>query len=134
MINALKQAEGRYIFPARRYNPLTVASRTSESLVRGSLSKTSILTASALAIGTNLYDFGKDAKSPEDFANKTLKKQEFLVSTAIDLGISIVVGAAAALLIGGLIVGAAAIGAATAPLCTHGGCYNRDRNYNWILS
>jgi hypothetical protein len=112
-------AQGEFIIEGTRYSPGNLAGLTAQGLLKGAVSKISIITAGLVSVGTNLYDFGKDATSLEDFSDKTLENQEFLVSTGVDFGLSVGTGLAAAAVVGGTIVAAVALGAtaiATAPL------------------
>jgi hypothetical protein len=112
-------AQGEFIIEGTRYSSGNLAGLTAQGLLKGAVSKTSIITAGLVSVGTNLYDFGKDATSLEDFSDKTLENQEFLVSTGVDFGLSVGTGLAAAAVVGGTIVAAVALGAtaiATAPL------------------
>lgn len=73
----------------------------------------SVLTAGATSLLTNMYEYGKDAESWDEFSDQTLEKQEFWTSTAVDTTLSVLIGFAAA----GIVAGVVALwGVATAPL------------------
>ncbi|MCP4140285.1 MAG: hypothetical protein GY755_08355 [Chloroflexi bacterium] len=100
--------------PGGNRHASTIARTVSEGLVRGAISKSSIGFAGLTSIGTNLWDYGKNATSLEDFSDKTFENQEFATSTAVDFSLSMIVGVGSALIIGGLGTAALALGATVA--------------------
>jgi len=113
--NFIEAKEG-FRFPGGSYTPLLIAERTSEGLLHGVVSKSSLVFTGLVAVGVNLWDFGKDAASLEDFSDKTVENQKFRVSTSVDFLLPTAIGLASALTIGGLVVLGATLGLAAAPL------------------
>ena len=92
-------------FVGTRYNPSTVSNITARGLLKGAISKSSLIFAGAVSLGQNLMDFGrgKEFASPE-YWDSTVMNSEFWVSTGVDSVVSIAVGASAAALVGGVLV------------------------------
>ncbi|HLC02081.1 MAG TPA: hypothetical protein VJK02_03525, partial [Anaerolineales bacterium] len=78
-----------------RYLPSTVAETTGSSLLRGPLSKGSLIVSALATIGTNLYDYGLGKHKDEGIGS-----QVFWVSTGVDSGLAVGTGVAAALVVG----------------------------------
>ena len=97
-------ADEGFEFAGTRYNPSTVSNITARGLLRGAISKSSLLFAGLISFGQNLIDFGrgKEFAGPE-FRDATVKNREFWVSTGVDATVSIVVGIGAAALVGGIL-------------------------------
>jgi len=99
-------------FGGTRYNPETVAARTSGGLLRSSISKGSLALAAVTSLASNLWTFGTNPAEGKTFWDRTVKNREFWVSTVVDFAVSVAVGVAAAAVVAGMI----ALFAITAPL------------------
>jgi hypothetical protein len=106
-------------FGGTRYNPETVAARTSGGLLRSAFSKGSLALAGVTSLASNAWTFGTNPAEGQTFWDRTVKNREFWVSTVVDFAVSVAVGVAAAAIVAGAIAGLVALGvttAATTPL------------------
>jgi hypothetical protein len=74
-------------FGGTRYNPETVAARTSGGLLRSSISKGSLALAGVTSLASNLWTFGTNPAEGKTFWDRTVKNRKFWVWTAVDFGI-----------------------------------------------
>ncbi|MCF6278090.1 MAG: hypothetical protein L3J16_04985 [Anaerolineales bacterium] len=100
-----------FAFEGTRYNPETIASLTSEGLLKGAFSKSNFIFAGMVSLGQNMLTFGKGKSfGSEEYWEETVKNREFWVSTGVDFAISVAVGVAAAAIVAGAIAGLVALG------------------------
>lgn len=98
-------ADEGFEFAGTRYNPSTVSNITARGLLKGAVSRSSLIFAGVVSIAQNLIDFGRGKEfGSSEFGDATVKNPDFWVSTVVDSTVSIVVGASAAALVGGIIV------------------------------
>lgn len=81
----------KYGYKGTRYKPSTITGITSRQLIKGSLSKSTWITAAVTSLAGNVIDyrFGKNK-------DKGIASQEFAVSTAVDTVMAVGTGLAAA--------------------------------------
>lgn len=106
-------------FQGTRYLPQTVASKTAGVLVKGAVNGDAWMLAGGTSFISNSIEYGWGSTSVDDFANRTVKNQDFWASTAADTVVGVATGLAAAAIVGGTILGLTALGVtavATAPV------------------
>jgi hypothetical protein len=108
-------ADQDFDFQGFRYLPETVASKTASGLIKGAVNGDAWMLAGGTSFISNSIEYGWGATSVDDFANRTVKNQDFWASTAADTVVGVATGLAAAAIVGGAIVGAVALGF-TAPV------------------
>ncbi len=117
MALTLKELDGGYVsvsapallrddlgLAGTRYLPSTVSESIGSSLVKGSVGKSNILISLVASVGVNLYDYGLGEHKDEGIGS-----QEFWVSTGVDFGTALFIGAAAATAVAAVAIGATAL-------------------------
>jgi len=100
-------------FTGTRYKVTTVGWRTFKGLLKNALSKGALLINMGVSVVQNLWFFGTNPEEGATFWDRTIRNPRFWISTAVDFGLAVATGVAAAAIVGGIAAGAAAMGVAT---------------------
>ena len=102
--------KSEYDFKPGSYSPDTIFSRVGNGLLEDATDGPALVFSAGVSLLANLWNYGKDAKSPQDFIQKTFGNREFGVSTGVDTGIGVFVGLLAAAVVVLGLAGLSAIG------------------------